>query len=102
MTIFTFIFFTALVAVITLYLTRQDDHKSITGYFLAGRNLSWPLVAGSLLLTNLSTEQMVGLNGAAYIDGLAVMAWEVIAVVALVAMALFFLPRFLKYGVTTV
>jgi uncharacterized sodium:solute symporter family permease YidK len=53
LTIFTFVFFTVLVAVITLYLTRRDDHKSITGYFLAGRNLSWPLVAGSLLLTNL-------------------------------------------------
>ncbi len=102
MTIISFIFFTALVAIITILLTRKDDHQSITGYFLAGRTLSWPLIAGSLLLTNLSTEQMVGLNGAAYIDGLSVMAWEVIAVIALVAMALFFLPRFLKYGVTTV
>ncbi len=102
MTIVSFIFFTALVAIITILLTRKDDHHSITGYFLAGRTLSWPLIAGSLLLTNLSTEQMVGLNGAAYIDGLSVMAWEVIAVIALVAMALFFLPRFLKYGVTTV
>jgi solute:Na+ symporter, SSS family len=100
--ILSFIFFTALVAVITILLTRKDDHKTVTGYFLAGRTLSWPLIAGSLLLTNLSTEQMVGLNGAAYIDGLAVMAWEVIAVIALVAMALFFLPRFLRYGVTTV
>ncbi len=102
MTIISFIIFTTLVAVITIAFTRKDDHKTITGYFLAGRTLSWPLIAGSLLLTNLSTEQMVGLNGAAYIDGLSVMAWEVIAVIALVAMALFFLPRFLKYGVTTV
>jgi SSS family solute:Na+ symporter len=102
MTILSFIFFTALVAVITVLLTKNDDHKTITGYFLAGRTLSWPLIAGSLLLTNLSTEQMVGLNGAAFIDGISVMAWEVIAVIALVAMALFFLPRFLKYGVTTV
>ena len=54
------------------------------------------------MLTNLSTEQLVGLNGAAFKDGLSVMAWEVIAVVALVLMALFFLPRFLKSGITTV
>jgi solute:Na+ symporter, SSS family len=102
MVIFSFIFITALVAGLTIYITRKDDHKTVAGYFLAGRTLSWPLIAGSLLLTNLSTEQMVGLNGAAYINGLEVMAWEVIAVIALVAMALFFLPRFLKYGVTTV
>ena len=75
MTIISFIIFTTLVAVITIAFTRKDDHKTITGYFLAGRTLSWPLIAGSLLLTNLSTEQMVGLNGAAYIDGLSVMAW---------------------------
>jgi SSS family solute:Na+ symporter len=69
---------------------------------LAGRSLSFPLIAGSLLLTNLSTEQMVGLNGAAFTDGFCVMVWEVVAVIALVAMALFFLPRFLKSGVATV
>lgn len=97
-----FLFFTALVAVLTWFFTRNDDHKSSSGYFLAGRSLSFPLIAGSLLLTNLSTEQMVGLNGDAYQYGLCVMVWEVVCVVALVFMAWFFLPRFLKSGVTTV
>ncbi len=45
---------------------------------------------------------MVGLNGAAFTDGLCVMVWEVVCVVALVFMAWFFLPRFLKSGVATV
>ncbi len=98
----TFLFFTGLVAVVTFFMTRKDDHSSSGGYFLAGRSLTFPLIAGSLLLTNLSTEQMVGLNGAAFTDGFAVMVWEVGAVLALVAMALFFLPRFLKSGVATV
>jgi SSS family solute:Na+ symporter len=97
-----FLFFTLLVAFLTWLLTRKQDMSSQNGYFLAGRNLSFPLIAGSLLLTNLSTEQMVGLNGSAFTDGFAVMVWEVGAVVALLAMALFFLPRFLKSGVTTV
>lgn len=97
-----FLFFTGLVAALTFWLTRQDDHKSSEGYFLGGRRLTWPLIAGSLLLTNLSTEQMVGLNGAVFAHGFAVMVWEVVAVIALVCMALFFLPRFLKSGVTTV
>jgi SSS family solute:Na+ symporter len=101
-TITSFLLFTGLVGLITWYLTRKDDHASSQGYFLGGRTLTFPLIAGSLLLTNLSTEQMVGLNGAAFTDGLCVMVWEVVAVLALVAMALFFLPRFLKSGVTTV
>ncbi|MDJ0653961.1 MAG: solute:sodium symporter family transporter [Xanthomonadales bacterium] len=102
MIIASFVFFTGLVAALTIWLTRKDDHGTSTGYFLAGRSLTWPLIAGSLLLTNLSTEQMVGLNGAAFTHGFAVMVWEVVAVLALVAMALFFLPRFLRSGVSTV
>ncbi len=102
MTFFTFLLFTAVVAVLTWLITRGDDHKSTGGYFLAGRSLTFPLIAGSLLLTNLSTEQMVGLNGQAFTDGLCVMVWEVVCVVALVFMAWFFLPRFLKSGVATV
>ena len=102
MTLASFLFFTLLVAALTYWLTRKDDHATTKGFFLGGRSLSWPLIAGSLLLTNLSTEQMVGLNGAAYTYGFAVMVWEVVAVIALVCMALFFLPRFLRSGVTTV
>jgi solute:Na+ symporter, SSS family len=101
-TLATFVFFTGLVGLITWIITHKDDHDSSAGYFLAGRSLTFPLIAGSLLLTNLSTEQMVGLNGAAFIDGFCVMVWEVVAVLALVSMALFFLPRFLKSGIATV
>jgi SSS family solute:Na+ symporter len=102
LTMVSFVFFMALVGMLTWLFTRKDDHASSSGYFLGGRSLTFPLIAGSLLLTNLSTEQMVGLNGAAFTDGLCVMVWEVGAVLALVAMALFFLPRFLKSGVATV
>lgn len=102
MTLLTFLFFTGLVGFLTWLLTRGDDHRTTTGYFLAGRTLTGGYIAGSLLLTNISTEQLVGLNGAAFTDGLAVMAWEVIAATALVVMALYFLPRFLRSGITTV
>ncbi|WP_148254395.1 solute:sodium symporter family transporter [Aidingimonas lacisalsi] len=102
LTLASFLFFTGLVAFITWRVTRRDDHKSTSGLFLAGRSLTFPLIAGSLLMTNLSTEQMVGLNGSAFTDGLSVMAWEVVAVLALVALALFFLPRFLRSGITTI
>ena len=101
-TILSFLFCTALVGVLTWLMTRKFDHASSEGYFLAGRTLTFPFIAGSLLLTNLSTEQIVGLNGQAFTDGLCVMVWEVVCVVALVFMAWFFLPRFLKSGVATV
>lgn len=98
-----FVFFTGLVGFITWRLTRQDDHTgSSTSYFLAGRSLGFGVIAGSLLLTNLSTEQLVGLNGAAFIDGFVVIAWEVVAAMALVLMALAFLPYYLRSGVATV
>ena len=98
----TFLLFTGAVALLTYLITRRDERRTNEGYFLAGRSLTYPFIAASLLLTNLSTEQMVGLNGDAFSYGLSVMAWEVVAVVALVAMALFFLPRFLKSGIATV
>lgn len=101
-TLITFILFTALVAVMTWVFTRGKATDTEEGYFLAGRSLGGLVIAGSLLLTNLSTEQLVGLNGGAFKDGLSVMCWEVIAGMSLVAMALFFLPRYLKSGITTI
>ncbi len=101
-TIISFLFFTVLVAFGTWLIVRKKESDSQDGFFLAGRSLTFPVIAGSLLLTNLSTEQMVGLNGSAFKEGMSVMVWEVIAVVALVLMAIWFLPKFLKAGVTTV
>lgn len=102
MTIASFILFIVLAGVATWLIVRKQEVSSQDGFFLAGRSLTYPLIAASLLLTNLSTEQMVGLNGSAFRQGMCVMAWEVVAVVSLVAMAWFFLPKFLKSGVTTV
>lgn len=102
MALFTFILFTALVAVLTWWLTRGKGTNTEDGFFLAGRSLTGLVIAGSLLLTNLSTEQLVGLNGGAFKEGLSVMAWEVIAGMSLVVLALFFLPRYLKSGIATI
>ena len=101
-TIISFLLFTFLVAAGTWFIVRNKENNTQTGFFLAGRSLTFPVIAGSLLLTNLSTEQLVGLNGSAFKEGMSVMAWEVVAVVALVLMALCFLPKFLRAGVTTV
>ncbi len=100
--IISFIGFTAMVAIISYFWTRGTDEKNPDGYFLGGRSLTAPVIAGSLLLTNLSTEQIVGLTGQAYSEGILVMAWETLAAIAMVVTALFLLPRYLKGGITTV
>ena len=102
MQIITFLGFTILVAVIAYLKTRNTEEESSDGYFLGGRSLTAGVIAGSLLLTNLSTEQIVGLNGAAYQSGLSVMVWETLAAIAMVVTAMFLLPRYLKGGLTTV
>ncbi len=102
MGLISFIGFTLLVAVIAYYATRNTDENSSDGYFLGGRSLTAGVIAGSLLLTNLSTEQIVGLNGAAFKEGILVMVWETLAAIAMVVTAVFLLPRYLKGGITTV
>lgn len=102
MVLISFLLFTGFVAALTWYLTHKDDHGTSDGFFLAGRTLGPLVIAGSLLLTNLSAEQLVGLNGAAFAGGLHVMVWEIVTVISIVLLALFFLPRFLRSGVTTV
>ena len=98
----TFIAFTALVAVIAWWRTRDDDLSTQDGYFLAGRSLTGPVIAGSLMLTNLSTEQLIGQTGQSFSTNMGPIAWEVTSAAALVILALVFLPRYLKMGLTTV
>ena len=101
LSIASFLGFTLLVALIAWIATRKNVNSS-DGYFLGGRSLTGPVIAGSLLLTNLSTEQIVGLNGAAFAEGIVVMAWETLAAIAMVLTAIFLLPRYLKGGIATI
>jgi len=102
MQIISFLAFTLLVAIISYIKTRKTNETTSDGYFLGGRSLTGVVIAGSLLLTNLSTEQIVGLNGQAFKEGILVMAWETLAAIAMVITAVFLLPRYLKGGITTV
>ena len=102
MQILAFIAFTLIVAIISYIKTRSTKESTLDGYFLGGRSLTAGVIAGSLLLTNLSTEQIVGLNGSAYQSGLSVMVWETLAAIAMVVTAIYLLPRYLKGGITTV
>lgn len=98
----TFVGFTALVALISWWKTKDDNLDSQDGYYLAGRSLTGGIIAGSLLMTNLSAEQLVGMNAQSARIGMSPMGWEVTSAVALVILAFVLMPRYLKSGLTTV
>lgn len=100
--VLSFIGFTGLVALISYIKTRDDTMATSDDYFLGGRSLTAWVIAGSLILTNLSTEHMIGLNADAFAHTIAVMAWETTAALAMVLTALYFLPRYLQRGLTTI
>ena len=102
--IISFIVATGAVAFFTVRIVRgmKKSDNATEEYFTGGRALAWPVVAGSLLLTNLSTEQLVGLNGAVFGDkALVGIAWEALAAFAMIATALIFLTKYLASGFTT-
>jgi len=73
----------------------EDGAGGAAGYFLAGRGLTWWLVGFSLIAANISTEQFVGMSGAAA-DwlGMAIASYEWMAAITLVVVAFVFLPAF--------
>lgn len=95
-----FIALTALIAGVTVWFClkakpSEDEEKD---YFLAGGSLKWYFVAGSITLTNLSTDQLVGMNG----NQMALLAWwELAAVFGLMMLCFIFIPVYYKYNCTT-
>ncbi len=100
--IFSFVLVLAFIYLYAYYRSRSIDKKDSEGYFLGGRSLVGTTVGMTIIMTNLSTEQLVGQNGQSYVAGMEVMAWEVTASVAIVMLAWVFLPKYFKYGVNTI
>ena len=55
-----------------------------------------------MLLTNISTEHLIGMNGSSYKNGFIIIAWEVTSALALILTAVYFVPKYLKMGLTTI
>ena len=95
-----FLGLTALIGFATYWACRgtRSDADGEKEYFLAGGGLKWYFVAGSITLTNLSTDQLVGMNG----NQMALLAWwELAAVVGLLMLCYVFIPVYYKYQCTT-
>lgn len=101
-TIGSFIFFTVIIAVITYFMTRGENLKSSDGYYLGGRSLTAVVIASSLLLTNLSASNFIGLSSLVYRTNMSPMGWAVSSALPLVLVALVLLPKYLKQGITTI
>ncbi|MDT8429426.1 MAG: SLC5 family protein [Pseudomonadales bacterium] len=88
----------ALATFVICFRAPRRDKTSNREYFLAGGGLSWIFVAGSITLTNLSTDQLVGMNG----NQMLLLAWwELSAVVGLIILAKIFLPIYYRENCTT-
>lgn len=79
----------------------HGKQKSSEEYFLAGRNMTWPIVGISLFAANISSSTLVGLAGDAYKTNTQVFNYEWLASVVLVFFAIFFLPFYLRSNVYT-
>ena len=101
---FTFVTCVIFMAFVAWYswLKTRGQVSSASGYFLAGNGLGPLFIAGSLLLTNISTEQLIGQSGLTYFGNLTPMAWEVWAVRGIILLALLFLPMYLGGAFATV
>lgn len=96
-----FIGLTLAMALATAWQVRRMGGRSTDSnreFFLAGGNLSWPFIAGSITLTNLSTDQLVGMNG----NQMLLLAWwEIAAILGLLMLAFIFLPIYYRNNCTT-
>lgn len=94
-----FVGFLVLVVGVSLYASRKEETSE--DYFLAGRSLPWWLIGVSLIASNISSEHFIGMAGEGFRVGLAIAAFEWVAAVALVFVALYLLPKFLRSGIYT-
>jgi SSS family solute:Na+ symporter len=96
------VFFGFIIAVVTLSLWVSRREKNSTDYFLAGRSLTWPLIGLSMIASNISTEQFIGMSGTAFGRvGMAVASYEWMSAICLVFVAWWLLPKFMKAGIYT-
>ncbi len=91
----------AYAVIIIGYGLSKAKRKSSEEYFLAGRDMVWPIVGISLFAANISSTTLIGLSGDAYSGSISVYNYEWMAAVVLVIFGIFFMPFYLKSRVYT-
>src|SRR5258708_25547417 len=84
-----------------IYTRKKRAAIDSKDFFLAEGSLTWWAIGASLIASNISAEQFVGMSGNAFLAGIAVSAYEWIAAVSLVIIAIWFMPVYLKNKIYT-
>jgi len=81
---------------------KKGEEKSSTDYFLAGNTLTWWAVGASLIAANISAEQFIGMSGSAFVSGIAMAAYELMAAATLLVVGKFLLPLMIEKKIFTI
>ena len=84
-----------------IYQRRKSQEHDAKAFFLAEGTLTWWAIGASLIASNISAEQFIGMSGEGYFLGVAVAAYEWIAAIALIIVAVWFIPVYLKNHIYT-
>ena len=84
-----------------IYKRKQSATANTTDFFLAEGQLTWWAIGASLIASNISAEQFIGMSGNGFRLGIAISAYEWIAAVSLVIVGVFFMPVYLKNSIYT-
>lgn len=84
-----------------VYSRKKSTETSTKDYFLAEGSLTWWAIGASLIASNISAEQFIGMSGEGFFAGVAVAAYEWIAAIALIIIAVWFIPVYLKNKIYT-
>jgi SSS family solute:Na+ symporter len=84
-----------------VYRKRKTQEHDSKAFFLAEGSLTWWAIGASLIASNISAEQFIGMSGEGFFVGTAVAAYEWIAAVALIIIAVWFMPVYLKNKIFT-
>src|SRR5687767_4865782 len=86
------------------YWVYQKKKKAVTDtkdFFLAEGSLTWWAIGASLIASNISAEQFIGMSGEGYFVGIAIAVYEWMAAIALIIIAVWFIPIYLKNKIYT-
>ena len=84
-----------------IYSKKKREEASTTDFFLAEGSLTWWAIGASLIASNISAEQFIGMSGSGFKVGIAVAAFEWIAAISLIVVGVFFMPIYLKNRIYT-
>jgi len=84
-----------------IYRKKSKGETSSTDFFLAEGALTWWAIGASLIASNISAEQFIGMSGSGFKIGLAIASYEWMAAATLIIVAVFFMPVYLENKIYT-